>query len=144
MTTDVEYEVVPLPPEDPRDPSKPGPKPKQLKAYEVYGYEVGRGLRRRIVSPEDVYKLAALGLTDRDIARWFDISDDTLRNNFADVMLKGREDVKMELRRAMLNNAIKNNNAALQIFLAKNMLGMSDSPSTETDDNKPLPWSDDE
>jgi hypothetical protein len=43
----------------------------------------------------------------------------------------------------MLNNACKNMNAAVQIFLAKNMLGMSDVP-INTEDKKPLPWSDDE
>jgi hypothetical protein len=56
-------------------------------------------------------------------------------------MQKGREDMKISLRRAMLNNACHNNNAALQIFLAKNMLGMSDNP-IDNDDNAPLPWQD--
>jgi hypothetical protein len=32
-------------------------------------------------------------------------------------------------------------NAAVQIFLAKNILGMSDN-GQESDDKKPLPWSD--
>jgi hypothetical protein len=39
----------------------------------------------------------------------------------------------------MLNNACKNMNAAVQIFLAKNMLGMSDQ-LINTDSNEPLPW----
>ena len=39
----------------------------------------------------------------------------------------------------MLHNAISNNNAAVQIFLAKNMLGMSDAP-TNAEDAVPLPW----
>jgi hypothetical protein len=34
-------------------------------------------------------------------------------------------------------------NAAVLIFLAKNMLGMSDTP-VNSDDNKPLPWNDNE
>jgi hypothetical protein len=132
-------EVIPYV-EEPRDPSKTGNKPKQLVAVEVLGYEVGRGLRKRVVSPEDVYKLAALGHTDREIATWFDIKEDTLRYNFADIMAKGRQEMKTALRQAMFKNAL-NGNAALQIFLAKNMLGMSDNP-TNSDDNKPLPWSD--
>ena len=32
----------------------------------------------------------------------------------------------MSLRNAMFRNAIRNNNATVQIFLAKNQLGMSD------------------
>ena len=136
-----DYEVIPLPPEEPRDSSKTGPRPKQLKAIEVFGFEVGRGLRKRVVIPEDIYKLAALGCTDREIAVWFDIAEDTLRYNFADVMAKGRQDLKVALRNAMFKNAL-NGNAALQIFLAKNMLGMSDNPN-QSEENKPLPWQED-
>lgn len=136
-----QYEVIPLPEPEPPNPSKTGNKPKQLKAIEVFGYEVGRGLRKRIVNPEDVYKLAQIGCTDREIAIWFDVAEDTLRYNFAEVMLKGREDLRAALRTAMIRNAINNNNAALQIFLAKNMLNMSDSPQ-HRDDDKPLPWTD--
>lgn len=127
-------------PED--DPHRPGPKPKQLKALEVYGFEVGRGLRKRIVNPEDVYKLAALGCTDKEISIWFDIPYETLRYNFSDIMEKGRQEMKTSLRRAMLKNAL-NGNAALQIFLAKNWLGMQDSP-TNSEEQQPLPWNSDE
>lgn len=134
--TELAYETV----EEPT--GKTGPKPKQLIAVEVYGYEVGRGRTRRVVNPDDVYRLAQLGLNDREIAIWFDIKEDTLRYNFADIMQKGREELKITLRRAMLKNAFSGN-AALQIFLAKNILGMSDSPHT-TDDTKVLPWNDGE
>jgi hypothetical protein len=136
-----EYEIINTIVEEPRDPSKTGNKPKQLRAFEVQGYEIGRGLRRRIVNPDDVYKLAQLGCTDREIARWFDVDENTLRYNFSEILEKGRIDLKMSLRRAMLHNAIKNNNAAVQIFLSKNLLGYSDSP-VNSDDEKPLPWTD--
>jgi hypothetical protein len=69
---------------------------------------------------------------------WFDIKEDTLRYNFAEIMAKGRQDMKTALRNAMFKNALSGN-AALQIFLAKNMLGMSDNPS-QSDNNKILPW----
>jgi hypothetical protein len=128
--------------EEPIDPSKTGNKPKQLVAVEVYGYEVGRGRRRKVVVPQDVYNLAAIGCNDREIATWFDVNEETLRYNFKDIMLKGREDLKHSLRRAMLKNAL-GGNAALQIFLAKNLLGMSDTP-TNTDDKQPLPWTDED
>lgn len=142
QTKESEYqEVIPYV-EEPIDPSKTGPSPKKLVAVEVFGYEVGRGLRRRVVSPEDVYKLAALGHTDKEIATWFSIKEDTLRYNFAAIMAKGRQEMKTALRNAMFKNAL-NGNAALQIFLAKNMLGMSDNPQN-SEDKKPLPWSDDD
>lgn len=124
-----------------RDPSKTGNKPKQLKAVEVYGYECGRGLRKRIVFPDDVFKLAALGHTDKEIAAWFDMDPETLRYNFKAILEKGRIDLKRALRQAMLNNAIKNNNAAVQIFLSKNLLGYSDSPQAV--EREVLPFNDD-
>jgi hypothetical protein len=139
-TTTVEYEVIPLPEADAENPSKSGPKPKQLVAVEAYGYQMGRGLQRRIVNPDDVYKLAALGCNTLEIARWFDVNKDTLQYHFSDIIEKGREDLKHNLRRAMLKNAMSGN-AALQIFLAKNYLGMSDNP-TNAQDSAPLPWED--
>jgi hypothetical protein len=133
------FEIIPYK-EEARDPSKTGPSPKKLVAVEVLGYEVGRGLRKKVVSPEDVYKLAALGMSNREIARWFDIDHQVVNYNFQTIIDKGREDMKTSLRKAMLKNAMSGN-AALQIFLAKNMLGMSDNPHT-SEDNKILPWND--
>lgn len=134
-----EVEIIPFV-ETPVDPSKTGNKPKKLVAVEVYGYEVGRGRNKRVVNPKDVYELAVIGCNDREIARWFDMDENTLRYNFSDIMLKGREDLKHTLRRAMIKNAL-GGNAALQIFLAKNMLGMSDNP-VDSDTNRALPWTD--
>ena len=139
-TTPKEYDTVIPYIEEPVNPSKTGNKPKQLVAVEVWGYEVGRGRNKRVVVPKDVYELAVIGCNDREIARWFDMNEDTLRYNFADIIQKGREDLKHTLRRAMIKNAL-NGNAALQIFLAKNFLGMSDNP-TDTEGNAPLPWTD--
>jgi len=107
----------------------------------VTGLIVGRN--KVVVPPEEVEDLASLGCTDRDIARWFGIDENTLRYSFSDNLIKGREDLKISLRRAMLKNACVNNNAAVQIFLAKNMLGMSDNGMT-TDNSKVLPFTDNE
>lgn len=125
---------------NPTSKKKTGPKPKTLVTVEVTGYEVGRGITRKVVFDEDVYKLAALGCNNKEIATWFDIDDQTLAYNFKAILAKGREDLKHSLRRAMLKNAM-NGNAALQIFLAKNFLGMSDNPQ-DTEANTPLPWND--
>lgn len=122
------------------NPSKTGNKPKQLVAVEVYGYEVGRGRRKKVVAPQDVYNLAQIGCTDREIAQWFDINEDTLRYNFADIMQKGREDLKHSLRRAQLKLALSGN-AVMLIWLGKQMLGQSDNPGN-TDNDKVLPWTD--
>lgn len=118
---------------------KTGPKPKQLTEKTVMGLPVGRGDNQSVVPPEDVYKLAALGCTDNEIAGFHGIKPDTLRRNFAAELAKGREWVKIRLRRAMFENACDNMHASVQIFLAKNILGMTDQPLS-TESNAPLPW----
>jgi len=121
---------------------KPGPKPgPKWGEKTITGIIVGRN--NIIVPPEEVEDLAAIGCTDTDIARWFGIDDSTLRYNFTEYLVKGRENLKISLRRAMLKNACVNLNAAVQIFLAKNMLGMSDN-GMNTDNSKVLPFTDDD
>ena len=122
------------------DTKKTGPKPKQMVEGTFMGLPVGRD--NKIVDPSEVEKLAAIGCKDIEIANWLGIKPDTLRRNFAAELTKGREGMRISLRRAMLSNAIQNNNAVLQIFLSKNFLGMMDQPLS-TDDAKVLPWNDD-
>lgn len=119
--------------------AKTGPKPKELVEGTIIGLPVGRD--KTVVPPDQVQELAELGCTDRDIANFYGIKEDTLRYNFADNLTKGREELKISLRRSMLRTA-HSGNAAVLIFLAKNILGMTDSP-LQSDDKKPLPWSDD-
>ena len=130
--------------EEPKDipasKGKRGPKPKQLTEKVVLGLPVGRD--KKIVPPDEVYKLAALGCKNTEIADWFGVTEDAISRNFAAELEKGRAAVKISLRRAMLNNACQNNSAAVQIFLAKNILGMTDSP-IDSEANAPLPWNDD-
>lgn len=116
---------------------KTGPKPKELVTAEYLGIPVGRD--KKVIDPNDVQALAALGCKDKEIANFLGIKEDTLRYNFTDQLTKGREEVKISLRRAMLHNATVNHSASVQIFLAKNMLGMSDSP-VDSEANAPLPW----
>lgn len=119
---------------------QPTPKRKERKTAikEVEGVVVGRD--KKIVPPEEVFKLAQIGCKNHEIAAWFGIDENTLTYNFSVELLKGKEALKQSLRRAMLANAMKGN-ASVQIFLAKNMLGMSDNPF-DTEENKPLPWED--
>lgn len=118
--------------------SKTGPKPKELVEKTVMGLSVGRGNNANVVPPEEVEKLAAIGCTDREIAAFFSIKEDTLRRNFAEYITKGREYQKTRLRMNMFK-AADNLQPAILIFLAKNLLGMSDSP-VDSEANTPLPW----
>ena len=114
-----------------------GPKPKEIEQGVIEGIVVGRD--KVIVPPQQVLELAALGCTDRDIARFFGIDENTLRYNFSEILIKGREELKISLRRAMIKNAISNMNVTMQIWLSKNILGMQDTP-TNTEETEPLPW----
>lgn len=119
------------------NPSKPGPKPKELVEGTILGLPIGRD--KTVVPPDQVQELAALGCTDRDIANFYGVSESSLRYNFSDYLTKGREELKISLRRAMLRNAVSNMNAAVQIFLAKNILGMADQP-VNSENHEALPW----
>jgi hypothetical protein len=123
--------------EQPKETPASKRKDRKTAIKEVEGVVVGRD--KTIIPPNEVQRLAALGCKDIEIADWFGVDGNTLRYNFSVELIKGRESLKQSLRRAMLHNAISNNNAAVQIFLAKNILGMSDSPY-DSEANSPLPW----
>lgn len=114
--------------------------PPTIGTVEYTGHVVGR--KKVVVKPEDVKKLAQLGCFDVDICEFFGIDADTLTFNFKDQLLDGRAEMRNRLRRAMIENACVRLNPAIQIFLAKNWLGMRDTP-LEVENNKPLPWNDD-
>jgi hypothetical protein len=120
-----------------QEPQKRGPKPKQLEPFERMGIPVGRDNTH--IDPEEVEKLAALGVTTTEMADFFGVKEQTLRYNFSDNIQKGRSVLKISLRRSMLHNANQNMNAAVQIFLAKAILGLSENP-LQSEDNKVLPW----
>jgi hypothetical protein len=124
-----------------QEPKKTGPKPKELVEGTIIGLPVGR--EKKVVPPDMVQELAALGCSNTDIANFYGVTEQTLRYNFSEYLIKGREELKITLRRAMLKNACVNMNAAVQIFLAKNMLGMTDQP-LQAEANAPLPWTDDD
>lgn len=104
----------------------------------VKGMIVGRN--KAIVPPQEVEDLAQIGCSDLEIADWFGITDSTLRYNFTDELTKGRTFLKQRLRRAQLQTALSGN-ATLLIWLGKNILLQSDTP-TNTEDTRPLPWHD--
>jgi len=119
------------------DKHKPGPKPKELVEATILGLCVGRD--KRVVPPDQVQELAALGCSNTDIANFYGVTEQTIRYNFSEYITKGKEELKITLRRSMLKNATVNMNAAVQIFLAKNILGMTSEPLS-SESNAPLPW----
>ena len=120
--------------------NKPGPtgEPKWAEKL-VKGIVVGRN--KIIVPPEEVEHLASLGVSDREIAAYFDVHENTLRYNFKEYLTKGRHNLKITLRQAQLRVALEGN-PTLLIWLGKNILNQNDSGTT-SDDKRPLPWTDD-
>lgn len=102
------------------------------------GLIVGRGQNQRVVPPDEVYRLAALGCTIDEISEWFMVKPDTLSYNFAEYIAKGRAELKHRLRRAQVKTALAGN-ATLLIWLGKNILGQMDQP-VNTDQDRALPW----
>lgn len=105
------------------------------------GLVIGRGATQKVIPPDDVYKLAAMGCGNYEIARWFEINEDTLHYNFSDYIEKARSELKQKLRHAQIQLALQGN-ATMLIWLGKNILGQSDTPMN-AEDNKVLPWTED-
>jgi len=81
---------------------------------------------------EETRKLATLGVNEEDIAWFFHIHPNTFKNwkkkhpQLLAALKKGKADRNVSLMKAMFENATKRHNASVQIFLAKNWLGMTD------------------
>jgi len=93
---------------------------------------------------EQVKRLAELQCTLKEIAFVLGCSIDTIKRNARDELDEGYAAGKIKLRRAMFRNACENMSAPVQIFLAKNLLGMSDNGLIDSEDNAPLPWNESE
>lgn len=122
---------------------KPGPVKGEKMNTLVEGTVMGIkcGWDNQVIPPDQIYELAVLGLTNKEMANFYGVSDATIARNFAAELQKGREMTKIKLRRAMMKNATDHMNAAVQIFLAKAVLGMSETGSSE---NTVLPWNEQE
>lgn len=104
-----------------------------------------RGRPKAEIDLEQVYKLASVGCTIKEVSWIMDVHEDTVqrREDIRDAYDKGTENARVRLRKAMFINAIDRHNPAVQIFLAKNLLGMSDQGYNTSDSNAALPWTDD-
>jgi len=119
--------------------NKPGPQTGHWTEIVKMGIVIGRN--KTAVPPDEVEMMASLGCTDREIAAYFGVKEDTLRRHFADYLIKGRHQLKTTLRQAQLRVALEGNPTML-IWLGKNVLNQNDAGTTN-DDRRPLPWTDD-
>ena len=96
---------------------------------------------KKEVDEELLYKLAQIHCTMREMSDIVGVSIDTLKRRYADLIDKGKSEGKMRLRRKQIEVAMSGNHTML-IWLGKQMLNQSESPTKEEDINI-LPWTDD-
>lgn len=75
------------------------------------------------LNEKQIFELAKIHCTTKEIAAIMDCSVDTLDRRFADLIHKGRQEGKITVRRVLWNVAIKGN-VTMLIWLSKNLLGM--------------------
>ncbi len=92
-------------------------------------------MKKKKVDPDKVRMLASFGCKYMDIGKYFEVSEAYIRKDFKDQYEAGREDMKFKLRRAMWTSAMENNSISMQIFMAKNYLGMSDKTAVDMTTN---------
>ena len=90
------------------------------------------------IDTKEVFKLAKLGCTNKEIGDFFGCSPDLLEKSYSEFLTKGRAEQKMRLRQLQWR-ACENGNVSMLIFLGKNMLGQQDRIE-ETQLEEPLPW----
>lgn len=88
-----------------------------------------------------VYALAKIHCSDTEIANIVGVSSDTIRRRCSDIIARAKDEGRMSLRRVMFHKAVNEGNVVMQIFLSKQWLGYSDSP-TAAASTKILPWND--
>lgn len=118
---------------------RPGPRTGHEQEFTKVGVVVGRN--KIPVPREEVFKLAELGCSIAEVADFFGVTEDAIARNFRVELDAGRAHQKKRLRQALMDNACKNMNPAVQIFLAKNYLKMSDQGFVD-EDRPILPWTD--
>lgn len=89
---------------------------------------------KAVIDPEQVEKLAAIGCKTKEIAAWFGVTDDTIRNRFSAEIEKGRANLKMSLRRKQIEVALKGN-VSMLIWLGKILLEQVERREITADDS---------
>lgn len=85
------------------------------------------------INASEVTKLAEIGCTTLEIATVMDCSVDTLQRRFAANLAKGRQDLKMKLRRRQIRAAL-DGNITMLIWLGKQYLGQRERQYIELGD----------
>jgi hypothetical protein len=105
----------------------------------VQGRVVGRA--KTVIPEDEFYQMACLFSTWKDFSEYYGVPESTLRDNFRDLYIKARQVTKRKLRSKMLETAL-NGDRVMMIWLSKQWLSMSDSPTKDSHSDI-LPWNED-
>tara|TARA_R100000808_G_scaffold14732_1_gene34605 strand:- start:6770 stop:7171 length:402 start_codon:yes stop_codon:yes gene_type:complete len=78
--------------------------------------------------------LAEFGCGNRELALFFECSEETLRTRYKKIIDLGREKQKIKLRQAQYK-AVESGSVPMMIFLGKNLLGQSDKQHLDLSGN---------
>ena len=87
--------------------------------------------KKHNIDPEQVEKLAALGCNNSEIASFFNCSESLIRKSYSEFIAKGKDKGKIRLRQLLWKSA-ERGNVAMQIWLSKQYLGMTDKQEITT------------
>ncbi len=88
------------------------------------------------LNEEQVYKLASLNVTVKDIADVLGCSKSALENNYLDVINEGRANLKTSILRKQYEVGITDKNVTMLIWMGKQHLGQVDKKAVEIDDRR--------
>jgi len=85
------------------------------------------------IDPDQVTKLASIGGTDGEIASFFGCSEGTVRGRFKDALKKGRDLMKISIKRKQFDVGVNKGNTVMLIWLGKQHLGQRDKHDVVSD-----------
>ncbi len=83
------------------------------------------------IDTEQVEKLASFGCSNTEIASFFGCSKDLISKSYSTNVSKGKDKGKIRLRQLLWKSA-ERGNVAMQIWLSKQYLGMTDKQEITT------------
>jgi len=93
------------------------------------------------IDREEIWKLAKIGCTLREMAFMTGLHEDTIKKHYAKEIEHGQSTGKRALRRKQMEKAMEGSDRML-VWLGKQYLGQKDVVA-DSDDDAPLPWKDD-
>jgi len=85
---------------------------------------------------QQIYKLASLNVSVKDIADVLGCSKRALENKYLDVINEGRANLRTSILRTQYEVGITNKNVTMLIWMGKQHLGQADKKAVEMDDRR--------